>query len=117
MPPEGRAVAVRGHRFGVDPKLDRETARPGQIGAAQARVRERMAGGEQELSLDQIDAGDFFGHGVLDLQARIRLDKRELGVVAAVRIDQELEGAEIVVAHALGDADCGVGQTLAQRRR
>ena len=48
--------------------------------------------------LDDVDAGDHFGDGVLDLDARIDLDEVEL---ARVGIDQELDGAGVLVADAL----------------
>ncbi len=48
--------------------------------------------------LHEIDAEHLLGHGVLDLQPRIGLDEGERGIAArGVAIDQEFEGAEIVV--------------------
>ena len=43
------------------------------------------AGGELELRLDEVDAGDLLGHRVLDLQPRVGLDEGEAAspVVAA----------------------------------
>ena len=64
---------------------------------------ERAPPASCELELDQVDAGHFLGHRVLDLEARVRLDESELGVVAPrIGVDQELERAEAVVADRLG---------------
>ena len=38
---------------------------------------ELLAGGDADHLLDEIDAGDEFGHGVLDLQARVHLQEEE----------------------------------------
>ena len=50
--------------------------------------------GDPDLRLDQIDAGDALGDGVLDLDARIDLDEVEL---AGVGILQELDGSRAAV--------------------
>ena len=46
--------------------------------------------GDADLRLDDVDAGDHLGDGVLDLDARIDLDEVEL---AGVGIHQELDRA------------------------
>src|SRR5258705_2686324 len=83
------------------------------------KLRERAACGELYLELDEIDAGDFFSDSVLELEARVRFDNREGRFVVVVRrdIDQELEGAEIVIANFLRHAHRGRGQSIAQRKR
>ena len=53
---------------------------------------QRVALGDQDLALDDVDAGDDFGDGVLDLDARVHLDEEEL---AAVQIEQEFDRAGI----------------------
>ena len=40
--------------------------------------RQRLARGHQQLGLDQIDAGDHFGHGMLDLNPGVHLDEVEI---------------------------------------
>ncbi len=39
-------------------------------GQADLGIVERLALGDQNLRLDDVDAGDFFGDGVLDLNPR-----------------------------------------------
>ena len=53
---------------------------------------ELRAGGDPDLLVDQVDAGDHLGHRVLDLEARVHLDEVELAVLV-----EELDraGAEI----------------------
>ncbi len=66
----GLGDAVGAHRFEVDAELDGEAARVRHVVLQEAEFRERIAGGQLELELDQIDAGNFLGDGVLDLEAR-----------------------------------------------
>ena len=70
--------------------------------------------------LHQIDAEHLLGHGVLDLKPRIGLDEGEsLRIAFGVAIDQEFEGAEIVVVRGGRQLPGGVNdaraQTVAQR--
>ena len=71
------------------------------------------------MQLDEIDARDFFGDRVLDLEARIGLDEREAALIARghIGVDQKLEGAEIVVAHFLRHPHRGACQPIAHRGR
>ena len=62
--------------------------------------------GDQQLLAHQVDAGDQFGHRMLDLDARVHLDEVEAAVLV-----QELEGAGAAVA----DAHAGVDADLADR--
>src|SRR5262249_28917355 len=76
---------------------------------------QRRALRELDLGLHQIDTGYFLGHGVLDLQPRIRLDEYErLRPGAAGDVDQELEGAEVRVADAFGKTYRGRDDLLPQ---
>ena len=63
--------------LGIDAALDRV--------AAQADVRlaiaERRAGGDAQLLADDVDAADHLADRVLDLQAGVHLDKKELAVL------------------------------------
>ena len=71
----------------------------------EAEVRERLAGGDPQLGLHEVDVGDLLGHGVLDLDPRVHLDE----VVVAVGAEQELHGAGVAVAD--------LGRRTAPRRR
>ena len=51
------------------------------------------AGGDADLLAHDVDAGDRFGHRMLDLQARVHLDEIELAVLV-----QELDGAGAQIA-------------------
>jgi hypothetical protein len=57
------------------------------------REGQLLAGGHADLHLHDVDAGDQFGHRVLDLHPRVHLDEVELAVFV-----QELEGAGAAVA-------------------
>ena len=95
----GGDAALKGEAVEGDVLLSRHS------GAADA-----MALGDANLSLDQIHARHFLGDGVLDLDARIDLDEIE---GAAVGIEQELDGAGVLVAGGGGEADGGVAKLLA----
>ena len=91
-------------------------ARRGDAGRIQPQLGQRRTLGQPDLGLHQVDAGDLFGHGVLDLQPRIGLDEDEgLGAVLARDVDQEFESAQALVAHAAGKAQRGGNDLLAQR--
>ena len=53
----------------------------------------RLARGDADLLLDDVDAGDLLGHGMLDLYARVHLHEVE----AAVDIEKELDRAGVHV--------------------
>ena len=55
---------------------------------------ERLAGGDPDLGGDDVDAGQHLGHRVLDLDPAVDLDEVEV----AVRVDEELERADVLVA-------------------
>ena len=55
--------------------------------------RQRLAGGDADLRLDQVDAGDHFRDRMLDLDAGVHLDEVEV----ALLVDDELDGAGVVV--------------------
>ena len=64
-------------------------------------VGHRFAGGDVDLLLHDVHAGDLLGHGVLDLQARVHLHEVEVVMV----VEQELDRAGVLVAHRLGRLD------------
>ena len=74
------------------------------------RDRQRLAGGDADLQLDQVEAGDELGDGVLDLQARVHLQEVE----GAVGTEQELDRAGVDVADGLGGGDGGRAHARAQ---
>ncbi|KAF1056957.1 MAG: hypothetical protein GAK44_00036 [Pseudomonas delhiensis] len=103
--------AVGGEALEVDPQLHGITARRGNIGLAQVEVGEAGAAGQAQLRLYQVEAGDGFGHGVLDLDARVGLHEKE---VAAVLVEEEFEGAQAAVVHCARQAQRGVEHGAAQ---
>ena len=70
--------------LGIDAALD---GVPLQFDVALAQC-ELLAGGDADLLLHQVDAGDEFGHGMFDLQAGVHLDEVELAILV-----EKLEGA------------------------
>ena len=74
----------------------------GQFGAVQARSRR-----DEDLRTHEVDAGDLFGHGVLDLNARVHLDEEPFVAVVVV---EEFDRARVVVTDAPGDFDRRVAE-------
>ena len=70
------------------------------------RERQRLAGGDPDLLLDQVDPGDHLGDGVLDLDPGVDLDEVEV----VVGVDQELAGPGVDVAGGLGQPDGGLAE-------
>ncbi len=60
-----------------------------------------LARRDADLHLDEIDAGDHFGDGMLDLDARVDFDEVEV----ACLVDDELDGAGVGVAGGLDQPD------------
>ena len=79
------------------------------VAQADLRIGQRRALGDQDLRFDDVEAGDRFGDGVLDLDARIDLDEVEL---AGVGVEQELDGAGVVELHGPADGQGGVENAL-----
>jgi hypothetical protein len=78
--------------------------------------RERLAGGDAQLQLDEVEAGDALGDRVLDLQAGVHLEEVEL----AAGVEHELDGAGADVVDRPGGGDGGgahAGAQLRGRRR
>ena len=90
--------------LGVDPAFDRVAA-PHDVALPEAQL---LAGGDADLLLHDVDAGDHLGHRVLDLDARVHLDEEELVVLV-----QELERAGAAVA----DLAARLGAALADARQ
>ena len=107
---------VVGGILGRDPALDRMPLDPDRLlaGDADFRIGQLAPLGDQDLALDDVDPGDDLGDGVLDLKPGIDLDERE---GARLIVDQELDGAGILVAHLATNRQCRLADGLAQRRR
>ena len=90
----GQEVAIR--VLGVDPALD---CRPPHLHITLGPAKP-FAGGDAELSLDEIAPHDLLRDGVLDLEPRVHLQE-----VEAVPLHQELDGPGVPVAGRLRHAD------------
>src|ERR1700722_3459735 len=101
-----RRLLVRGQHARPDcddARLYGKTARRfdrGLIGDAESF--QRLARRDAELGLDQVDARNLLGHGVLNLDARIAFDEK---VFAALRVDQELDGPGVHKARCAREAN------------
>ena len=87
--------------LGVDAALDRRAEEANVL----LRDRERRAGGDLDLLVDDVDAGDHLGDGMLDLHARVHLDEIELSVLVE---ELDCPGADI--------AELGHGRARRPRR-
>src|SRR5579871_5936744 len=76
------------------------------------RVLQPLAGGDQQLRLHQVDAGDELGHRVLDLDARVHLDEEELAILI-----EELHGAGTPVADRTAGLDAALAHEAALPHR
>ena len=87
------------HRvLGVDPQLEGVPGERHGVGVE----RDRPAGGDEQLLLDQVDAGHHLGDRVLHLQPGVHLEEDDL---AGVDVEQALDRAGVAVADGLGRAD------------
>ena len=66
------------------------------LGGLAGRVGNGLAFGNQDLRLDDVDAGDFFGHGMFDLHAWVHFDEIEFAIR---HIHQEFDSARTFVIH------------------
>jgi hypothetical protein len=105
VPTSGRKPLAR--VLGGDARLQGDAADL-QLVLADAQVLEGLAGCNAHLRLHQVDVGDFLGDRVLDLDARVHLDEHVLTLTLARGVEQELDGAGVLVAQGLGELD-GVG--------
>ncbi len=86
--PAGRRQEASLRVLRVEPRLDRVTPAPDLFLSKRQRFTRRHA----ELPLDQVQPRDHLGHRVLDLQARVHLEK-----VEAATVVQELDRARPLV--------------------
>ena len=73
-------------------------------------MAQRLAHRQHDLVADQVDAGDFLGDRMLDLDALVHFEEIKIALV----IHDELDGAGVGVIGLLGDADGGFAHLLAQ---
>ena len=104
-PPDRRQELI-GWILGIDATFDGMAALP-QIRLPE---RQRLTCCHSQLELDQVDAGDKLGDGMLHLQTRVHLQEIEV----AGRVDQELQGACVRVPHCLHGCDRRSTHPLAQ---
>ena len=84
--------------------------RPALAGDLVLREGERLAGGDTDHLLDEIQPGDAFGDRVLDLQPGVHLEEVEALVLA----DDEFHRSGRLVAHRLGQRDRLLAHRLAR---
>src|SRR5256885_14116965 len=101
-PCRGQEIAVG--VFGVDAAFNRMTTRT-DVALIDAQGE---PAGDAELLADDVDPGDHLGDRMLDLHARVHLEEVE----AAVRPEQELDGAGVVVVDGPGQAERGASHLL-----
>src|SRR5207237_6372289 len=77
----GGDTALDGHAAGFDLVLLRNIQR---------RLVELVTFADEDLRLDQVDAGDHFGDGVLDLNARIDFDEVK---ISGINVEEEFHGS------------------------
>ena len=83
----GARSAITLDVFGVDSAFDRKSAMNDVV----LLDREFLAGGNTNLLLDEVDAGNHFGNGMLDLNSGVHLDE----VVVPLVVDDKLDGASV----------------------
>jgi hypothetical protein len=100
--------------LGIDPGFHGPTRQ----GHVLLRQLQRLAGGDPDHLLNQIDAGDQFGHGMLDLQPGVHLQEEE----ALVLTGNEFDGSGGIVFHGFCQrhrlfTHLAAGGLVEQRRR
>lgn len=98
---------VAGRVLGVDAALNGVAAGDGVDDV----LAQRQAGGDADLLFDEVAAIDFFGDGVLHLDAGIHLHEVE---VFAFVIDEVLDSAAVFVADLFADLYSGLAHAFAQ---
>ena len=117
--PAGGRQELRVRVLGADARLDRVTV-DAQLVLLQ---RQRLAGGDAQLPLHQIQARDGLGHRVLDLQPRVHLHEEEAQIVdrGTARLAVTLATAAATLQpgfrhrHGLGDELHRAGAHIAHR--
>ena len=111
-PPIGGDAAVVGDELilrilGGDPALDGAAADANLVLGRHPTVRfaEPRALGDADLSFDEVDTGDLFGHRVLDLNPWVDLDEVE---APGIDVEQELDRARVSVLRGSGESERGI---------
>ena len=112
--PSDRGQEIAEGIFGIDARFDRPALQCDVL----LRERQLLARGDADHLLDEIDAGDQLGHGMLDLQAGIHFEEVEALVLAG----DELDRAGAIVIDGLRQRDrllahLAAGGLVEQRRR
>ncbi len=102
----------------VHPELDGVAARRRHPVLRQAQVRKGCAAGDAQLDLHEVDAEHLFGHGVLNLEPRVRFDKGvgAAGTARSVGRYEELERARAAIPVGAGHPHGVGGEPLAKLR-
>ena len=97
---------VVGRVFAIHARLDRPSG-DGDVGL---RERQRLAGGDADLPLDEVEPGHLLGDRVLDLQPRVHLEEvRHLRALG----EHEFHRAERVIADRAAELERRVEEPLA----
>ena len=70
------------------------------------KICQRLPCGYAHLRLHQVNIGDFFGDGVLDLDSGVHFNKYVLALIWTHGIDQELNGSGVLIAKLFGKIHC-----------
>src|SRR4051812_38917032 len=104
-------------RLHIDAELHGIAARLRDRTLCQTERGQCATGRNCKLGADEVEAEHFFRHGVLDLEPRVGLDESK--AVLSRAVDQELEGAQIVVGRGcrelLRRLDDAAAEAVAQR--
>ena len=103
--------------LGVEADLDGVTGRR-DLGLGQ---RQRLPHRHPQLQLDEVEAGDHLGDGVLDLEPGVHFDEPEYPGPSALGgppvLDQKLTRSGVAVADVAGERHCRRRELVAQLHR
>ena len=102
----GAGAKVHGGILGIDAELNGVALGPEIFEFGW----DAFASGDLDLLLDQIDAVDLLGHGVLDLDPGVHLEE----VVVSISVDEKLHRAGVLVVDGLGKFDGGTSHFFAK---
>src|SRR5260370_42509775 len=104
---------VVGRIFGRHPALHGHAVRLNHLLRCKADfgVVKQPALGDENLRADDVDAGDHFGDCVLDLNARVDLDKEKL---AAILVEKKLDRPGVIEMHGPAHGESGFEYPLSE---
>ena len=73
-------------------------------------AKETVSLRDEALCTDDIDPSNHFGHGVLDLNAWVHLNKKPF---VGIKIEEELDGASVIITDGLSDFDSSLAEVMA----